>query len=278
MSPAFRDRPAVEEAAYEFIVQAFTIYEEHINESRAQYQALVLVINALHTSRNFSAENYETLAAKCVQHGSRLLKRPDQARIAYSCAQLWWKTLPDSELIPPPPELGQDEAEVERAHAERVDRERAAVEKHNNGDTVLSHLQRSLKLADSCLDPVLSVRLFVELLNQTTMHYERRCLAVTPKYINDLIDLIRTSVSNMEAFDASAPEPTRATADSGVADANALYEPEGPTNSYVLAYFHRTLDYIQSRKDLAESGGYNLPDFSAIRCVETADQEPADYF
>ncbi|KAJ2608600.1 retromer complex subunit Vps35 [Coemansia sp. RSA 1365] len=278
ISPAFRDKPAIEEAAYEFIVQAFTIYEEHINESRAQYQALVLVINALHTSRNFSAENYETLAAKCVQHGSRLLKRPDQARIAYSCAQLWWKTLPDSELIPPPPELDQDEAEVERAHAERVDCERAAVEMHNNGDIVLSHLQRSLKLADSCLDPVLSVRLFVELLNQTTMHYERRCLAVTPKYINDLIDLIRTSVSNMEAFDASAPEPTRATADSGVADANALYEPEGPTNIYVLAYFHRTLDYIQSRKDLAESGGYNLPDFSAIRCVETADQEHADYF
>ncbi|PIA19042.1 vacuolar protein sorting-associated protein 35 [Coemansia reversa NRRL 1564] len=257
MSPAFRDKPAIEEAAYEFIVQAFTIYEEHINESRAQYQALVLVINALHTSRNFSAENYETLAAKCVQHGSRLLKRPDQARIAYSCAQLWWKTLPDSELIPPPPEL---------------------VEMHNNGDTVLSHLQRSLKLADSCLDPVLSVRLFVELLNQTTMHYERRCLAVTPKYINDLIDLIRTSVSNIEAFDASAPEPTRATADSGVADANALYEPEGPTNIYVLSYFNRTLDYIQSRKDLGESGGYNLPDFSAIRCVETADQEHADYF
>ncbi|KAJ2075395.1 retromer complex subunit Vps35, partial [Coemansia sp. S100] len=177
MSPAFRDEPALEEAAYEFIVQAFTIYEEHINESRAQYQALMLVINALHASRNFSAENYETLVAKCVQHGSRLLKRPDQTRVAYACAQLWWKTLPDSELIPPPLEAGQDEAQVEHAHAERVEHERTAIEQHNNGDKVLAHLQRSLKVADSCLDPVLSVRLFVELLNQSTMHYERRCLA-----------------------------------------------------------------------------------------------------
>ncbi|KAJ1725608.1 retromer complex subunit Vps35 [Coemansia erecta] len=272
VSPAFRDEPAIEEAAYEFVVQAFTIYEEHINESRAQYQALMLVINALHASRNFSPENYETLLSKCVQHGSRLLKRADQTRIAYSCAQLWWKTLPYSELIPPPAEPGQDESEVERIHEQRVEREKPAVERHNNGDKVLQHLQRSLKVADSCMDPVLSVRLFVELLNQSTMHYERRCLAVTPKYINDLIDLIRTSIANMEAFDTSAPEPTRAAADSGVADVNALYTPEIPMNTYVLGYFQRTLDYIQSRKELAASGLYNLPDFSAIHCDEPEEE------
>ncbi|KAJ2161503.1 retromer complex subunit Vps35 [Coemansia sp. RSA 552] len=284
MAPAFRDTPELEEAAYEFVVQAFTVYEEHINESRAQYQALVLVIDALHTSRNFSEENYETLVAKCVQHGSRLLKRPDQARIAYACAQLWWKTLPDSELIPPAPEPDQDEADSERTHAEHVERERSAVEKHNNGDLVLQHLQRSLKTADSCLDPVLSVRLFVELLNQSTIHYERRCLAVTPKYINDLIDLIRTSISSIEAFDASAPEPTRATAaDAGVADANALYDPDEQMNTYVLAYFTRTLDYIQGRKDQAASGDFNLPDFSAIHSDEPhgdglPGQEPPGFF
>ncbi|KAJ2784500.1 retromer complex subunit Vps35 [Coemansia interrupta] len=272
VSPAFRDEPAIEEAAYEFVVQAFTIYEEHINESRAQYQALMLVINALHASRNFSPENYETLLSKCAQHGSRLLKRADQTRIAYSCAQLWWKTLPYSELIPPPAEPGQDESEVERIHEQRVEREKPAVERHNNGDKVLLHLQRSLKVADSCMDPVLSVRLFVELLNQSTMHYERRCLAVTPKYINDLIDLIRTSIANMEAFDTSAPEPTRAAADSGVADVNALYAPEEPLNTYVLGYFQRTLDYIQSRKELAASGLYNLPDFSAIHCDEPEEE------
>ncbi|KAJ2224627.1 retromer complex subunit Vps35, partial [Coemansia sp. RSA 518] len=268
VSAAFRDNAALEEAAYEFVVQAFTIYEEHINESRSQYQALVLVINALQASRNFSPENYETLAAKCVQHGSRLLKRTDQARVAYACAQLWWKTLPDSELIPPPAEPDQDEAEIERAHAVRVDAERTAVERHNNGDLVLSHLQRSLKVADSCLDPVLSVRLFVELLNQSTIHYERRCLAVTPKYINDLIALIRTSIANIEAFDASAPEPTRAAADSSVVDTSALYEPEQPMNAYVLAYFRRTLDYIRSRKELAASGDYDMPAFAAIHCDE----------
>ncbi|KAJ2643587.1 retromer complex subunit Vps35, partial [Coemansia sp. RSA 1694] len=166
---------------------------------------------------------------------------------------------------------------VERAHAERVDHERSAIEQHNNGDKVLAHLQRSLKVADSCLDPVLSVRLFVELLNQSTMHYERRCLAVTPKYVNDLIDLIRTSTASIEAFDSSAPEPTRAAADAGVADVNALYSPETPMNAYVLQYFRRTLEYIQSRKDLAASGSYDLPDFSAIRCEEPED-ERSSYF
>ncbi|KAJ2772720.1 retromer complex subunit Vps35, partial [Coemansia nantahalensis] len=131
---AFRDKPALEEAAYELIVQAFSVYEEHISDSRAQYQALVLIINALHASRSLSAENYETLAARCAQHGARLLKRPDQARVAYACAHLWWRMLPVAELIPPPPSEGQDAAAVEREHTERVERERAAVEQHNNGD------------------------------------------------------------------------------------------------------------------------------------------------
>lgn len=266
---AFRGEPSLEEATYEFFVLAFTVYEEHISESRAQYQALVLIINALHASRNLAAENYETLVAKCVQHGSRLLKRTDQARIAYSCAQLWWKTLPDAELIPPPTEEGQDPVASEQAHNEKVERERAAIECHNNGDKVLTLLQRALQVADSCLDPVLSVRLFVELLSQYSIHYERRCLAVTPKLINDLIDLIRTSISSMEAFDTSAPEPTRATsadADAGVSDVNALYLPPPPMTTYVLQHFRRTLDYIQSRKDLAASGELDLPDFSAIHC------------
>ncbi|KAI8321997.1 vacuolar protein sorting-associated protein 35 [Martensiomyces pterosporus] len=276
-SPAFRGEQTLEEAAYEFLVQAFTIYEENLNESRSQYQALMLVIGALHASRNFSAENYETLVAKCVQHGSRLLKRTDQARVAYACAHLWWKALPDSELIPPPVEPGLDEAEVERAHAEHVENERAAIEQHNNGDKALLHLQRSLKVADSCLDPVLSVQLFVELLNQCIMHYERRCPSVTPKYINDLIDLIRASVSNIEAFDSSAPEPTRAAADSGVSDVNALFTPTTPMNAYVLEYFRRTLGYIQGRKELAASGSYSLPDFSAIHCEEH-EEDRADYY
>ncbi|KAJ1735909.1 retromer complex subunit Vps35 [Coemansia biformis] len=275
---AFRDKPALEEAAYELVVQAFTVYEEHISDSRAQYQALVLIVNALHASRSLSAENYETLAARCAQHGSRLLKRPDQARVAYACAQLWWRMLPVSELIPPPAEAGQDAAAVEFAHAERVERERAAVEQHNNGDMVLAHLQRALKSADSCLDPVLSVRLFVELLNQSAMHYERRCLAVTPKYINDLIDLIRTSIAGIEAFDASAPEPTRAAADAGVVDGNALYEPDGPMNAHILAYFRRTLDYIRGRKEMAASGDDSLPDFSAIHCDEPDERVSDGYY
>ncbi|KAJ2786448.1 retromer complex subunit Vps35, partial [Coemansia helicoidea] len=275
---AFRDKPALEEAAYELIVQAFSVYEEHISDSRAQYQALVLIINALHASRSLSAENYETLAARCAQHGARLLKRPDQARVAYACAHLWWRMLPVAELIPPPPSEGQDAAAVEREHTERVERERAAVEQHNNGDAVLAHLQRALKAADSCLDPVLSVRLFVELLNQSAVHYERRCLAITPKYINDLIDLIRTSVAGIEAFDASAPAPTRAAADAGVVDGTALYEPDGPMNAYVLAYFRRSLDYIRSRKALAASGEYSLPDFSAIHCDEPDERAPEGYY
>ncbi|KAJ1952046.1 retromer complex subunit Vps35, partial [Linderina pennispora] len=271
---AFRGEAALEEAAYEFFVQAFTIYEQHVTESRAQSQALVLIVGALHATRNLTAENYDTLAAKCAQHGARLLRRPDQARVACACAHLWWKALPDSELIAPPAPPGVDDAAFEREHEHHVAAERAAVEQHNNGDKALAQLQRALKVAGACLDPVVSVLLFVELLNQCVMLYERRCPAVTPRYVNDLVDLIRASIANIEAFDAAAPEPTRAVAGSeqAAADADALYVPDGPMSAFVLDYFRRTLAYIQGRKLLAASAAY-LPDFSAIHC-EFEPEEP----
>ncbi|ORX71404.1 vacuolar protein sorting-associated protein 35 [Linderina pennispora] len=271
---AFRGEAALEEAAYEFFVQAFTIYEQHVTESRAQSQALVLIVGALHATRNLTAENYDTLAAKCAQHGARLLRRPDQAHVACACAHLWWKALPDSELIAPPAPPGVDDAAFEREHEHHVAAERAAVEQHNNGDKALAQLQRALKVAGACLDPVVSVLLFVELLNQCVMLYERRCPAVTPRYVNDLVDLIRASIANIEAFDAAAPEPTRAVAGSeqAAADADALYVPDGPMSAFVLDYFRRTLAYIQGRKLLAASAAY-LPDFSAIHC-EFEPEEP----
>ena len=86
------DQTGSEEVAYEFFAQAFTIYEEAISDSRAQYQAVCVIAGALHGTRGFTKENFDTLITKCALHGSKLLKKPDQCRAVYLASHLWWAT------------------------------------------------------------------------------------------------------------------------------------------------------------------------------------------
>ena len=84
------DQGGFEEVAYEFFAQAFTIYEEAVSDSRAQFQAVCVIAGALHGTRGFSKENYDTLITKAALHGSKLLKKPDQCRAVYLASHLWW--------------------------------------------------------------------------------------------------------------------------------------------------------------------------------------------
>lgn len=86
------DQTGFEEVAYEFFAQAFTIYEEAVSDSRAQFQAVCVIAGALHGTRGFGKENYDTLITKCALHGSKLLKKPDQCRAVYLASHLWWAT------------------------------------------------------------------------------------------------------------------------------------------------------------------------------------------
>lgn len=84
------DQTNHEEVAYEFFAQAFTVYEEAVSDSKAQFQAVCVIASALHQTRNFGKENYDTLITKCAQHASKLLRKPDQCRAVYLASHLWW--------------------------------------------------------------------------------------------------------------------------------------------------------------------------------------------
>lgn len=86
------DEAGLEELAYEFAVQAFTIYEESISESRAQLQAITLIISTLQTARVFGTDNYDTLITKAALHGAKLLKKGQQATAVALASHLWWQT------------------------------------------------------------------------------------------------------------------------------------------------------------------------------------------
>jgi len=69
---------------------------------------------------------------------------------------------------------------------------------YKNGKRVLECLQKSLKIADTCMDASMNVHLFVEILNQYLYYFENDCDVVTIQYLSGLIALINTNIANME--------------------------------------------------------------------------------
>lgn len=213
------DECGFEDVAYEFFVQAFTIYEDSICDSKAQYQAITCIVGTLQTTRVFSFDNYDTLITKAALHGSKLLKKADQCRAVYMSSHLWWATERYNEVDGEDKELFRD------------------------GQRVLECLQKALKIANSTLDPVTNVELFVEILNRYIYYFELRNEAVTVKYLNGLIDLINTNLSNMDSPDQHPRSSS----------SSSLFEIEGPVSEYVKRHFRSTLLQLQNRAEVSRA-------------------------
>lgn len=158
---------AFETIAYEFVTQAFLIYEEQVADSQAQFNAITIIIGSLQLASVFSEENYDTLITKAALYASKLLKKPDQCRAICLVSHLFW--CPDKD--------------------------------YKNGKRVLECLQKALKIAGSCMEVSIKVYLFVEILNQYLFYFENQCEAVTIEYLSGLIQLINTNITGTEAND-----------------------------------------------------------------------------
>ncbi|CAE6481610.1 unnamed protein product [Rhizoctonia solani] len=213
---------AFEELAYEFYVQAFTVYEDAISESRAQLQAIALIIGTLQGARVFGEDNYDTLITKAAVHGAKLLKKPHQATAVMLASHMWWQT--DAEGA-------EAEGAVEGEDAEERKPRR-------DGKRVLECLQKSLRIASSCFEEIVSVQLYVDALDRYLYYFEHGVQEVTPKYINSLIELIASNVDTISAPDF---HPTSRSPPGLVEGVH--------TADMILRHFKRTLLYIQSRKD-----------------------------
>jgi vacuolar protein sorting-associated protein 35 len=92
---------------YDFLEQAFSIYEDQITDSKSQYSCLMGIANALELTRSIDEEQFNTLALRTAQFGGKLLRRVDQARAIVSASHLWWSIdspyLPESEEKPVSP-------------------------------------------------------------------------------------------------------------------------------------------------------------------------------
>jgi len=156
--------------AYEFVSQAFLLYEEDISDSKAQMELVLTSAATLYVLDKLDPEDYDTLITNSTKHAVRLLKKPDQCRAVYSCSHLFWNhnvKYEDGKLF-------------------------------QDGKRVLDCLQRALKIGDVCMQASTNVHLFVEILNRYLFYFEAGNEKITTKYIQGLLDLVAEHLSTMD--------------------------------------------------------------------------------
>lgn len=160
--------PAV---AYEFISQAFALYEEYAGDSRLQSRCIVAMIGTLLACRSLSKDDYESLIMKTAQYSAKMLKKPEQCAMVAQCSHLFYVVDDDNQVHYSNPQRG------------------------------LECLQRALKLADACTssNPA-NVQLFVDLLEHYLFFFEKQHPSITGNYITGLVALIKEHTDNLANF------------------------------------------------------------------------------
>lgn len=251
------DQNGFEEVAYEFFTQAFTIYEENVSDSRAQFQAVCIIAGALHETRNFTKENYDTLITKCALHGSKLLKKPDQCRAVYLASHLWW-------AVPIAAKGEENEEGVSLARSSYSFMILTKLQLYRDGKRVLECLQRALRVADACMDTAVSVELFVEILNRYVYYFEQQNEAVsdpsphTHSPLPSPLSPVKRSTSSSSLFvlirqSEQIADDTKITIKyiNGLIElihSNLQTNQDSATIEGPRKHFQRTLEYIQSRE------------------------------
>lgn len=269
------DESGFEELAYEFYVQSFTIYEESISESRAQLHAIGLIISTLQTARVFGTDNYDTLITKAALHGAKLLKKPHQAAAVMMASHLWWQT----ETPGHPSGLATNSSSATgnsvAAASGSTPPTNGSNPKENkpillkDGKRVLECLQKSLRIANSCIDERSTVEIFCSALDQYLYYFEQRVEAVAPKYINSLVELISNGLDSLMSSEADGG----ATTHPAIVGGGFLELPTTPDSC--LRHFRSQLQYIKTRKEASalalantnagESGASSGPDWGAVQ-------------
>ena len=143
------------------------------------------MISTLHKARVFGTDNYQTLATKAALYSAKLLKRPQQATAVLMASHLWWQSPTDD----------------------------APYVRH--GRRVLECLQKTLRIADACMDPHASLEMLCDALSKYIYYFELGVDTVSTQHINSLTSLLAQALEGALTDDpdtpASADAPTQAT-------------------------------------------------------------------
>lgn len=232
------DECGFEDLTYDFYVEAFSVYEESISESRAQLQAITLIIGTLQGARVFGVDNYDTLITKAALHGAKLLKKPHQATAVNLASHLWWQEPPPEEEAAPSPKEPEKAALKAEGDAESV-----KAYPHQDSKRVLECLQKALRIANSATEEIVTVQLYCDTLDQYLFYLDRGAEAVTPKFVNSLVELITSAIDSIASPDVHPSQRAPPGLLEGV-----------QTPDMITRHFRNTLMYIQSKKLQAGDG------------------------
>ncbi|KAG1814416.1 vacuolar protein sorting-associated protein 35 [Suillus subaureus] len=235
-----------EDLAYDFYVQAFSVYEDSISESRAQLAAITLIIGTLQGARVFNIDGYDTLITKAALHGARLLKKQHQATAVHAASHLWWQepVLEESEADGP----AVKESE-KAAFPPREDGEGVKAYPHQDSKRVLECLQKSLRIANSATEEIVTVQLYCDTLDQYLYYFDRGAPAIAPKFIVSLVELIASSIDTITSPSSSSSYLHPSQRIEGVA-----------TPEVITRHFRNTLAYIHAKKTAENPGQWDEVD------------------
>lgn len=160
---------AQETMAYEFMSQAFSLYEDEISDSKAQLAAMTLIIGTFQQMKCFSEENHDPLRTQCALAAAKLLKKPDQCQGVLTVSHLFWSAYTSASDKPI-----RDEKKV------------------------VDCLKKALKIANQCMDPTVQVQLFDQILNHYVLFYEDGNKLITIEMINELVGRITEEVAGLD--------------------------------------------------------------------------------
>ncbi|TFK71730.1 vacuolar protein sorting-associated protein 35 [Pluteus cervinus] len=240
LSAQISDECGFEDLTYDLYVQAFTVYEDNISESRAQLQAITLIIGTLASAKVFGVDNYDTLITKAALHGAKLLKKSHQATAVGLASHLWWQEAALGE--------GDDKLTERRQASTSKDdgSETARAYPHQDSKRVLECLQKSLRIANSAIEEIVTVQLYCDTLDQYLYYLDRGAPAVAPKFVNSLVELITSSIDNISSPDVHPSQRAPPGLLEGV-----------QTPEMITRHFRNTLAYIERKKIALAEGTVN---------------------
>ncbi|KAJ3751230.1 vacuolar protein sorting-associated protein 35 [Lentinula detonsa] len=229
------DECGFEDLTYDLYVQAFSVYEDSISDSRAQLQAITLIIATLNGAKVFGVDNYDTLITKAALHGAKLLKKSHQATAVGLASHLWWQEAP--------PPTGAEESVPSKEPKDDDSENTVKAYPHQDSKRVLECLQKSLRIARSAIEEIVKVQLYCDTLDHYLYYFDKGAPAVAPKFINNLVELITSSIDSIQSPDVHPSQRAPPGLIEGV-----------QTPEMIIRHFRNNLYYIQRRKDAAAEG------------------------
>ncbi|KAF7437326.1 Vacuolar protein sorting-associated protein 35 [Pleurotus ostreatus] len=229
-----------EDLTYDLYVQAFSVYEDCISESRAQLQAITLIIGTLAGAKVFGVDNYDTLVTKAALHGAKLLKKSHQATAVGLASHLWWQ---ESVIVADGESAGAKETTTEKPAVDGDSEDAPKAFPHQDSKRVLECLQKSLRIANSAIEEIVTVQLYCDTLDQYLYYLDHGAPAVAPKFVNSLVELITSSVDAISSPDVHPSQRAPPGLLEGV-----------QTPEMITRHFRNTLLHIQRRKKTSSEG------------------------